>query len=69
MIGFYRLPLDWLDTYPRQVAAVTVDAVRDAWQRRIRPEQLITVIAGGDGDRSVATAAEATPAPAGAGAQ
>ncbi len=54
MIGFYRLPLDWLDTYPRQVEAVTVDAVRDAWQRRIRPEQLVTVIAGGDGDRSEA---------------
>ena len=62
MIGFYRLPLDWLDTYPRQVEAVTVEAVRDAWQRRIRPEQLVTVIAGGDGDRSAAPAADAAPA-------
>ena len=68
MIGFYRLPLDWLDTYPRQVEAVTVDAVRDAWQRRIRPEQLVTVIAGGDGDRGAA-AADAAPAPAGSAAQ
>lgn len=57
MIGFYELPLDWLDTYPRQVEAVTVEAVREAWQRRIRPEQLITVIAGGDGDRAATPAA------------
>lgn len=59
MIGFYRLPLDWLDTYPRAVEAVTAEAVRDAWQRRIRPEQLVTVIAGGDGDQAAAPAAAA----------
>ena len=52
MIGFYRLALDWLDTYPRQVAGVDVAAVREAWQRRIRGRQLVTVIAGGDGDRA-----------------
>ncbi|MHB1375107.1 MAG: M16 family metallopeptidase [Thauera sp.] len=59
MIGFYRLPLDWLDSYPRQVEAVTAEAVRDAWQRRIRPEQLVTVIAGGDGDPAAAAPAAA----------
>ena len=69
MIGFYRLPLDWLDSYPRQVEAVTVEAVRDAWHRRIRPEQLVTVIAGGDGYCSAAPAADATSAPAGNAAQ
>ncbi|MFU2486201.1 M16 family metallopeptidase [Thauera sp. WH-1] len=52
MIGFYGLALDWLDTYPAQVAQVSLEAVREAWQRRIRPDQLITVIAGGDGDRT-----------------
>lgn len=50
MIGFYRLPLGWLDTYPRAVSAVTAEQVRDAFARRIRPEYLVTVIAGGDGD-------------------
>ncbi|MDI3513891.1 MAG: zinc protease [Rhodocyclaceae bacterium] len=68
MIGFYRLPLDWLETYPRQVEAVTVEAVRDAWQRRIRPERLVTVIAGGDGDRGEPAPANGAPAAGNAGA-
>jgi len=50
MIGFYQLPLDWLETYPKRVAAVTPEAVRDAFARRVRAENLVTVIAGGDGD-------------------
>lgn len=50
MIGFYGLPLDWLETYPRHIKSVTAQAVRDAFARRIRPENLAIVIAGGDGD-------------------
>ena len=50
VIGFYGLPLDWLDTYPKRVAAVTAESVRDAFSRRIRDENLVTVIAGGKGD-------------------
>ena len=51
MIGFYGLPLDWLETYTDYVAAVTAEQVREAFSRRIRAEHLITVVAGGDGDR------------------
>ncbi len=51
MIGFYELPLDWLEAYPGHIETVTADAVRDAFSRRIRPENLVVVIAGGDGDR------------------
>ncbi len=50
MIGFYNLPLDWLDTYPEQVAAVTAGQIRDAFARRVKPENRVTVIAGGEGD-------------------
>ncbi len=50
MIAFYDLPLDWLETYPRHVEAVTAESVRDAFSRRIRRENLVIVIAGGDGD-------------------
>lgn len=55
MIGFYDLPLDWLDRYPRAVEAVTREAVRDAFARRVHPGRLITVIAGGDGDKGEGT--------------
>jgi zinc protease len=50
MIGFYGLPLDWLDTYPKAVARVTPEQVREAFRRRIQPAHLVTVVVGGDGD-------------------
>ncbi|MDR2881426.1 MAG: insulinase family protein [Azoarcus sp.] len=51
MIGFYGLSHDWLEHYPRAVSAVSREAVRDAFARRVHPDRLITVIAGGDGDK------------------
>ncbi|MCL2161841.1 MAG: insulinase family protein [Betaproteobacteria bacterium] len=61
MIGFYNLPLDWLDSYPRTVSAVSREAVRDAFARRVRPAHLVTVIAGGDGDKGDGAEAPAKP--------
>lgn len=52
VIGFYRLPLDWLERYPQNVAAVTAAQIRDAFQRRISPERLAVVVVGGPSDRS-----------------
>ncbi len=46
-IGYYRLPLDFLEQYPRRVRAVTREQVREAFARRVRPEHLVTVIVGG----------------------
>ena len=46
MIGFYDLPLDYLDRFTRRVEAVTVEAIRDAFQRRVHPDRLVTVIVG-----------------------
>ena len=48
VIGFYGLPLDWLDRYQAQVQAVTVDAVKDAFSRRVRPADLMTVTVAAD---------------------
>ncbi|MDR2209683.1 MAG: insulinase family protein [Azoarcus sp.] len=63
MIGFYGLPPDWLEQYPRAVNAVSREAVRDAFARRVLPDRLITVIAGGDGDKGgSATASDAEAA-------
>ncbi|HNI07650.1 MAG TPA: pitrilysin family protein [Thiobacillaceae bacterium] len=47
VVGFYRLPLDWLDTYSTKVAAVTREDILRAFRARIRPEAMSTVIVGG----------------------
>lgn len=52
MIGFYDLPLDYLDTFNTKVEAVTADSIRDAFKRRIQPGALATVIAGGETETS-----------------
>jgi len=46
MIGFYGLPLDYLDTLTAKVDAVTVEAVRAAFARRIDPDKMVTVVVG-----------------------
>ena len=46
VIGFYRLPLDWLERFPDRVAAVSVEQIREAFQRRIVPERLAVVVVG-----------------------
>ncbi len=48
MIGFYQLPLNYLDTFNEKVNAVTVQQIKEAYQRRINPQRLITVIVGGE---------------------
>ncbi len=50
VIGFYRLPLDWLDTYSDKVAAVTRDDILRAFRARVRPESMMTVIVGGQSE-------------------
>jgi zinc protease len=47
MIGFYGLPLDYLDTFNDKVEAVTAKQIRDAFRRRVDPDKLVTVIVGG----------------------
>jgi zinc protease len=46
VVAFYRLPLDWLDTYPARVEAVTLDQIRTAFTRRIDPKKLDVVVVG-----------------------
>lgn len=48
MIGFYKLPLDYLDSFNDKVAGVTVQQVNDAFKRRIHPERFATVIVGAE---------------------
>jgi zinc protease len=46
VIGFYDLPLDYLDTFTAKVDAVTVDQIREAFRRRIQPDLMVTVMVG-----------------------
>jgi zinc protease len=46
-IGFYNLPLDYLDTYNQRVEAVTAKQIRDAFHRRVHPNDMVTVMVGG----------------------
>jgi zinc protease len=46
VMGFYGLPLDYLDRFIERVEAVTLEQVQDAFQRRVHPERLIVVRVG-----------------------
>ncbi|MCK6406604.1 MAG: insulinase family protein [Rhodocyclaceae bacterium] len=47
-IGFFSMPLDYLDTYAEKVRQVTAADVRAAFARHVRPENLVTVVVAGD---------------------
>lgn len=46
MIGFYGLPLDYLDTFNARVESLTIADVQDAFKRRVDPEKMVTVLVG-----------------------
>jgi zinc protease len=48
VIGFYELPLDYLDMFTNKINAVTPAQIADAFQRRIQPDKMVTVIVGGE---------------------
>jgi zinc protease len=46
MIGFYRLPLDYLDTWTDRVKAVSIADIRAAFRRKLNADNLATVVVG-----------------------
>jgi zinc protease len=48
VIGFYRLPLNYLDNYVDRIAEVSLSQVRDAFARRVRFDELVTIVVGGE---------------------
>jgi zinc protease len=57
VIGFYQLPLTYLDDFTKSVEKVTVASIRDAFSRRVQPERMVTVIVAGpeQGEAPLAT--------------
>lgn len=45
-IGYYGLPLDYLDTWKQKVDKVTAENIRSAFKRKIDPARMVTVIVG-----------------------
>jgi zinc protease len=46
MIGFYRLPLDYLDVWTDKVKAVTIAEIRAAFKRKLDADRLASVVVG-----------------------
>ena len=46
VIGFYNLPLTYLDDFTRNINSVTTAQIRDAFKRHINPQAMATVIVG-----------------------
>jgi zinc protease len=46
VIGFYNLPLTYLDDFTAKVNNVTSAQIRDAFKRRIHPDAMATVVVG-----------------------
>ena len=46
VIGFYRLPLTYLDDFPANVEKVTLASINDAFKRRVDPDRMVTVVVG-----------------------
>ena len=46
MIGFYDLPLSYLDDFTNKIREVDINKIRDALLRRVQPDKMITVIVG-----------------------
>ena len=50
VIGFYNLPLTYIDDFIPRIEAVSVEQIRDAFRRRVHPERMLTVVVGGGGE-------------------
>jgi len=46
VIGFYDLPLDYLERFTEKVEQVTAKQVGEAFRRRVDPQRLVTVVVG-----------------------
>jgi zinc protease len=50
VIGFYQLPLDYLDTWTANIARVSRAEILTAFQRKIAVDRLATIVVGNAGD-------------------
>ena len=46
VIGFYKLPLTYLDDFNKEISKVSIKQIKDAFKRRVKPENFVTVTVG-----------------------
>jgi len=46
MIGFYDLPIDYLETFIGNIKQVDIKTINEALKRRLHPDKMVTVIVG-----------------------
>lgn len=46
MIGFYDLPLDYLEQFPKIIQGLSKAQVLAAWQRHVTPDKMLTLMVG-----------------------
>ncbi|MFZ9562397.1 MAG: M16 family metallopeptidase [Burkholderiales bacterium] len=60
MIGFYGLPVDYLETFVANIERVTAGDIKAAFARRVDPDRLVTVVVGAGHDQTAAAPAAAS---------
>ena len=58
LIGYYRLRLTYLDDFVKNVERVTAETVKSAFQRRVHPSRMVTVVVGPVDENAAAAATQ-----------
>ncbi len=48
VIGFYELPLDYLDSYNAHIEAVTLEQIKSVFKQRVHPDKMAMIVIGPD---------------------
>ena len=59
-IGFYHLPLTYLDDFPSRVSKVTAADIQAAFKRKVNPDALATVMVGAPEEKNQTEKSEGT---------
>ena len=47
VIGYYNLPLDYLDTFNKNIESISREQAHTAFKQRVHPDKLVSVRVGG----------------------
>ncbi|WP_245923243.1 M16 family metallopeptidase [Leucothrix arctica] len=48
VIGFFGLPLDYLERFTDEIDSITQEQAKEAMQRRVNPDAMLTIVVGGE---------------------